>query len=477
MNKDRIDSVVAISAAGDGGGKHRAVMLKGVRGGYELLWHRSANAEEMGNMAFVKEVMASAKTTDAEVGATVVLESGGVIFYQIEIPDVEDGQVEAIVEMQIETMLPVARDEIQLASRTDRSSGGRRKVTAAIARNEKLKAVVPIAKRSQASMVILDCEGVVRAWKELFGGGDGKTVLVNIGEASSQVILADGGRLTCATAIDLGSADLLDSEKFSATAELFGRDLAEAIELFGMSNRSDVEIFVLSDKAERYERLILSLAELGVVAKAAIADPKLLGRQCELGAAEVHEYCDVIGAGMLGLQPNGDELNLLGKLYRPVGTESESAGQISLRRPCIITAVMIVLFLFVCYAIDKAMLSNLKGNLYSSEIEINAGAIIEKENVRKLIASERPDVLDLMTKVNSSGPEGLMLDSFKFQKKQPVTISGRGKSYDQLYEFQKNLMAKSGISEVKILSPNLDEKKNEVSFKITFHYKNFTKKK
>ena len=91
------------------------------------------------------------------------------------------------------------------------------------------------------------------------------------------------------------------------------------------------------------------------------------------------------------------------------------------------------------------------------------------------VADGRPDVLDILTKVNESVQPEMLLDNFVFQKGKPVSISSFAKSYEQVYEFEKTLADKSGISDVKIISPTFDEKQKRVNFKMTFHYKDFTK--
>ena len=102
-------------------------------------------------------------------------------------------------------------------------------------------------------------------------------------------------------------------------------------------------------------------------------------------------------------------------------------------------------------------------------------SLIQLQQMRKRIADGRPDVLDILTKVNESVQPEMLLDNFVFQKGKPVSISSFAKSYEQVYEFEKTLADKSGISDVKIISPTFDEKQKRVNFKMTFHYKDFTK--
>ncbi len=94
-----------------------------------------------------------------------------------------------------------------------------------------------------------------------------------------------------------------------------------------------------------------------------------------------------------------------------------------------------------------------------------------------MIARQRPDILNLLTKLSQSGPSGMMLDNFTFKKHQPVSIAGTAANRDQLYEFQKKLDGQKGITDVKIANEALNAKDGKIGFKMTFHYKNFTRKK
>jgi hypothetical protein len=84
-------------------------------------------------------------------------------------------------------------------------------------------------------------------------------------------------------------------------------------------------------------------------------------------------------------------------------------------------------------------------------------------------------MLDLLKLVNKSGDRGIKLNSLQFKKGQLVTISGETGNNDQLRDFEKNLQDKKGIEEVNC-TPTTDSKGKKITFKMTFHYKNFTKK-
>jgi Tfp pilus assembly protein PilN len=113
-----------------------------------------------------------------------------------------------------------------------------------------------------------------------------------------------------------------------------------------------------------------------------------------------------------------------------------------------------------------------------SRLEGQAGfkELVERQTLIKTVARERPDLLQLLSDINSGENRGVTLDSFHFKKGQPVTVSGQVQDNDQLYDFQKSLLNKKGITDVNIQNTSRDSKTKRLKFTITFHYKTFTKK-
>jgi Tfp pilus assembly protein PilN len=102
--------------------------------------------------------------------------------------------------------------------------------------------------------------------------------------------------------------------------------------------------------------------------------------------------------------------------------------------------------------------------------------LVERQQLIKMVARERPDMLDLLELVNKCGERGIKLNSLHFKKGQLVTVTGQAGSNEQLRDFEKSLQEKKDIKEVNC-TPSTDSKSRQITFKMTFHYKNFTKKK
>jgi Tfp pilus assembly protein PilN len=93
----------------------------------------------------------------------------------------------------------------------------------------------------------------------------------------------------------------------------------------------------------------------------------------------------------------------------------------------------------------------------------------------KTVARERPDVLDLLKVVNECGERGITLTGLNFKKGQPVSVTGQASSNDQLSRYEKNLQKTKGIEKVNYTA-NKNVKSKKITFTMTFHYKNFSRK-
>ncbi|HEV56309.1 MAG TPA: hypothetical protein ENN87_02285 [Phycisphaerales bacterium] len=131
--------------------------------------------------------------------------------------------------------------------------------------------------------------------------------------------------------------------------------------------------------------------------------------------------------------------------------------------------VMLGVWVFVAKSLDRAELERLK----SSKL----GALVAYYQTREQVYEERPDILDVLTKIKESTPDGMLVDSFVFQKGRPVQISLSARSREQVFQFEEKLASQSGISDVQILGSTLNTSTNQVQSKVTFHYLRYTRGK
>jgi hypothetical protein len=131
-----------------------------------------------------------------------------------------------------------------------------------------------------------------------------------------------------------------------------------------------------------------------------------------------------------------------------------------------------------------------------SEAKKDLDALVQRQKLIRMVARERPDILALLKLITDSGERGVLLNGVSFKKDSKVSITGQVQSDVQLYKFQKTLDKNKDMTDVKITNIGRVSSKSGggpagrpggppsggargkggITFTITFHYKNFTKK-
>ena len=224
----------------------------------------------------------------------------------------------------------------------------------------------------------------------------------------------------------------------------------------------------MSPDAASYRHLVLHLKGSAIAAELAIPLKNLLSESSEVPTSDIYENLEAVGAAMLALDSDGDAIDLFDDLHVRSEPDSTSESLKVIKRASLISLVMLILFFAVSYMVDRARLAKL-----STE---QASILIEQQKLRELIVRQRPDILNLLSMISQSLPEGMIIDSVEFEKGRPVTLSSNGPSYEKVYEFQKALEKQKNITDVEIQKAVFDDKKKQVSFKMAFHYGRFTRK-
>ncbi len=473
---------------------------------FELLWAKSSQdsgtdwrlfAAECGLSAgFVKANRAGARLAnqrelDAAKTTVVGFGSTGVAFYHIGLPTAKEDEIKSMVRMQAETLLPLPVEQMELAWRAGRLRNGQVAVTITAARRECLKDFVEDIRDLNPAKILLNCEGVVKAWKEIFGGDDKDAVVVNLTAQSTQVCLAEYGRLSNAVILDMGMDDFLgaaeppegelDSEDENelgraAAIERFIFDIKGALEVFDYAEAVKLPIFVLSDGSGALKGIISSLKSAGLKVKAALPQLRKVKAQTDFGIERLYEYRVPMGLALIALEANADGFDLFCSLYKPAGARDKTNGLYSLKVAGAIAAVTLALFFIISYALDVVSPGAIERNLQTKDPNADINLLMQRQNLIKVVAGERPDLLELLRHISESGNNGIKLETFHFKKGQLVNITGQVQEPDQLYKFQEALMSKNGVKDVKIQNTSRDNKTKKLKFTMTFNYKNFTNK-
>ena len=309
-------------------------------------------------------------------------------------------------------------------------------------------------------------------------------------ERNTQVCLAQNGRLSNAVVLDMGTEDFTQATQdrlvfgvdgldvlaeLTETTERFVQDIRSILELFGHAEPAGLPIFVLSDDSGAHEIIVSSLKSAGLSVRAAYPQIAKLDTQTRISPADIYQYRLPIGLALTAIDGDTDQLNIFEHLYRPLSEAKRKRRLYSMKTACAVAVIMLVLLLIAFYAVDIASPGAIEKRLNSAGIGSDIDLLIQRQRLIKSVASERPDLLQLLNQINEGGSQGIVLDKLDFKKGRTVSVSGQTQRAEQVYEFQENLLTKKGITDVKIQSATPDNKTKKLKFTITFHYKNFTK--
>ena len=463
----------------------KAVELRRQGGSFEVLWTKSSKGGGVDWRGFAAECGFDSEPSEAaekDGGKKVVVgfDSSGVAFHRIKMPVMEKEDIAAIVKLQAESRLPLPAEQMELTWRAAHIQDGEMTVTVAAAKKERLRGFVRDIRGLEPAKILLDCEGVVKAWRTFFSGDGRDAVVVSAEGRSMQVCLAENGQLSSAVVLDMGTEDFSGAGgavEQTETAERFAQDMRSVLDLFGCVEPTAMNIFVLSDGSDVIEAIIGSLRSAGLSASAALPDVGKLGAPAGPDAEGIYEYRVAIGLALIALEPEADELNIFEQIYSPVKKKEKKNWLYSPRITGTIAAIMLVLLLIVSYRVDVAIPNAIEEKLEASITETDMQQLMERQELIKTVARERPDILDLIKQVNESGASGIKLEGLHFKKGQPVSVSGQASSPGQLYEFEKTLQNNKNIKDAEIQSSSKSPQGGKLKFTITFSYKNFSQKK
>ncbi|MHC4543347.1 MAG: hypothetical protein ACYTDW_05540 [Planctomycetota bacterium] len=481
----------AIAIAQDGN-KLKAVKLGKQGTFFQVLWTKSSEAGDLDWKAFELECGLVAETTgkDKNSNGNMVVagfDSAGVVFYRLDLPTVPEKEIAAMVKLQAEARLPLPAEQMKLTWRTGQVQNGKVPVTIAAARKEQLEKFVENVRGFEPEKILLDCEGIVKAWRAFFSGNGTNAVVVSMTPRNTQVCLAQNGQLSNAVVLDMGTEDFAQTtqglsdfaagrlEDQTETTERFVQDIRSVLELFGYSGLAGLPVFVLSDNSTVHEAIVSSLKSAGLNVRAAFPQIERLDTKTSLSSEDIYEYRVPIGLALTALDGDTEQLNIFEHLYTPPGEVQSRHWLYSPKTAYAIATVMLVLLLIVAYAVDVASPGAIEKRLNSAGTNTDIGMLIQRQKLIKSVASQRPDLLELLNQINDGDSKGILLDKLDFKKGRLVSISGQTKDAEQMYKFQRSLLTKKGVTNVKILNPSRDNKTKKLKFTMTFHYKNFTK--
>lgn len=481
-NKTDMDipqSVIAIVKEDD---KLKGVELRKKNGAYEILRTVSSDPTDTDWKRFSVECGLSPgksgqEETEDVKKVIVGYSSAGTIFNYTAVPAVGEKEIASIVELQAESRLPLSAEQIELAWRADTLQDGQIGITMAVARKEQLQSFAESVRSIRPEKILLDCEGIAHVWRAVFSGAEKKAVVLSVGTWTTQVCLIQNGRLSNAVVLDMGLKDFMGeaAQEQTETGERFTQDMRSVLELFGCAGRNDLPVFVLSDGDAVHVSIVSTLRMAQFNARVALPDVHKLKASIELDEETLYEFRASIGLALMELEGANKELNIFSRVYSPSHKKEQVYWLYSPKVAGAAACLMLLLLALVAYAVDVKRPEAIKKRLQASVSDMDMDRLVERQQLIRAVAQERPNMLDLLKLVNESGERGITLNSLQFKKGQLVTISGEAGNNEQLRDFEKGLQEKKGIEDV-ACTPTTNSKSKKIAFKMTFHYKNFTKK-
>lgn len=460
-------------------GRFKAVEVRRQDNHVEIVWTRSLPAEKQTWAGFATEcgvapsTVPHEKTGKRSSPAVVGLDSTGVAFYRINVPTVDGQETAAIVKMQAESLLPLPPDQIEVAWRTNPSSNGSMDITIAAARKEHIERFATGVKDLRPHSILLSCEGTAKAWQSLFAGHQPETLLVSIGVENTQVCLVQNGLVTRAGVLDMGMSALAPAvEAASGVMDRFSHDLQLMLASFGWDGAGSWPLFVLSDGSEAVERIVGALNAAGMPAKSVASAPQNVKLPAGFEPREVYEYRTPLGLALIALDRSATTLNLFDRVLQEQEQQKAATAWRSVVLAAAAAVAMLVALLATVYFTDLASAKRWDSLVKQPDFQ----ASLQQQALVKTVARHRPDLLELLTVINAGQNEGVVLDTFHFQKGQPVSVTGQADNMEQMWKFQANLRERKEIKSADIMNATPDAKTNKTKFTIAFQFKEFTKK-
>jgi hypothetical protein len=210
----------------------------------------------------------------------------------------------------------------------------------------------------------------------------------------------------------------------------------------------------------------------GLPAKVSLPEARALKLPAGFRMQDIYEYRTPLGLSLIALEKPAGVLDLFERIVAEQEQEKTTTAWRSVLVAGAVAAVMLVALFATTYLADAANARRWNDLVARPDFE----AARQHQALLKTVARHRPDVLELLTALNTGKNEGIVLDSLHFKKGQPVTIAGQAGNTEQMWAFEKNLRAQKDMTSVAIVNPTQDSKTKKIKFTITFSYKGFSKK-
>jgi len=419
-------SVIAVVQEED---RLRAVEVQKGPTGLQVVWAKSSEAGQIDWTQFASECGLTVSHPHAGKEAirpnvVIGLRPVGVAFYRLQLPQVPQAEMEAMVRMQAESRLPLSLDQMELAWRITGRGSEQVDVTLAAIRRKQAQSLIDQVRPLAPERVVLSSEALVKAWTTVFADAQqDDSVVIGMDGRSTLVCLVENGLLSHMAVIDMGTEALVgehlgvpsakpdQTEGQTGIEEQFIQDLKAILEGFPrpLSKDQDWPVVILSDGSPVLEYIAGLLRGAGL--KVGLSTPKTKTIQATFSPGQWYEYKTALGLALMWIESpastqEGPGLDLFMGLYRPPGEEDQRKTILSTRTATVIAAAALIGMLLISYLTDMALAHRLTGLVEQHKL-VDLKAL---RDARQAVAGYRPDVLALLKEINAMIPatEGIL---------------------------------------------------------------------
>jgi hypothetical protein len=387
-------------------------------------------------------------------------------FYPFSIPVMEGARQESLIAAQAEAIVPMPLPQTMYSWRMMQRDSAMQHGFLSVVRRGYFQELAGMASGKPESMMP-DATGLVRAWSAMFESLPQRSLLIQIRKRHCILALCDQEKLIRAAAMDWddnpGAAGMMVGDLLNLIETL---DIPASVPLFitGPDSQAQIlcnEMKTIGKSVSLWKLSPDKLNKLGLTA---------------ILPSEAQHCPQAAGLALAAIDEEPGEFDLIRKPVTRGSSQVVIDKQLYLRG-LLWTAALLAIFLGVSYWTTQREVRTIQQALSASYNDTTGEKILTRQQTRERFAKSRPDMLELLILLDTCAGNDIMIDSFNFKKGQPVRLTAKtnSQSYDRVYAFDKKIKEQSGISGVKLISPTLDEKKRQVSFTLTFNYKNFSK--
>lgn len=457
--------------------EYKAAVLSKKGSGCEIHYTRSAGAAGLSIGDFCRQVTSAVNLPDIQKGRRIHYvfgyESRQTAFYPLRIPSAARDELDALVRLQAEDLLPLPMAQMTLAWRAGHSQNGKVPVTLAASRTESLTAFFHRLEEWKPDKIALESEAVVKACHTLHPGLEDEFLLVCPARKNTQIYQVQHHLVTGVLTADKDAEPAQKADLSETNLAPFLQTLYSALKTFGLQNQKEYPVYILTHDGWPSPEAVTELARTGLNVKSLSFSAEHLHNWKGADSLDVSFWLAPLGLAMMALDADTGALNLFETILPSAAQRKKSRSLLKLKYSLTAALLLLIALPLVLYGLDRARLKKMETALTRSEVKTSLAQLEREEKLKKAIARQRPDILSLLRILTDSAPEGILLDSFHFKKGQPVRLLGNFQDKNKLYEFTEKLQQQKGIQKVRILSQSRDNKKNQSIFTLTFEYQYF----